>query len=465
MDTKFQKKFENRLKHFDDQKKGLDIEKQNLSIIEKEFENAQNGNWSEILDRKLSQIQTIEKQYEIWNKSGIIKFGKKNSSQIKLKKKNPAQFKQYSKKLSVISKNKNRIQSDIVLLRKIQVDVSKNLNHETNNMSIYKENLLRRINQYRSRIDDIEMDIGKNNFFLDVLPLFKKIRDDQSLIIPWCLQKDTKPSFHILRKTFKRPVGNSAMFDKSERSIIPSTSSYSENLDKIISGRPANLNDRNSQVCQNCGETEYWYYDDLTSDRSCRLCGYVSNIKEVSLKSLRGTETEVTRPFHYIRMNHFMDCLKQRQGIESTSISELAISQVCNELLAMKMYDPKKIKPSHIRSILKKIGQSGSYDHEIQIWSSITGNKPPRFSPTQISVLKIMFQQTQGPYEKYKNKRHNYLTYTYAIRKMLEILQFPEEVLEFYPTLRSKNNLRCQDEIWKNICRDLGWCFYESKLM
>jgi hypothetical protein len=73
-----------------------------------------------------------------------------------------------------------------------------------------------------------------------------------------------------------------------------------------------------------------------------------------------------------------------------------------------------------------------------------------------------MFQKIQEPFERHcPPDRINFLSYSYVIYKFCQLLGY-HEYLPYFSLLKSKDKLRTQDKIWKNICLDIGWKFYPS---
>ena len=74
-----------------------------------------------------------------------------------------------------------------------------------------------------------------------------------------------------------------------------------------------------------------------------------------------------------------------------------------------------------------------------------------------------MFKKTLVPFRKYcpPNKRKNYLSYNYVMYKFFQLLEL-DEYLHHFQLLKSRTKLHQQDQIWKNICNDLGWEYIPS---
>ena len=67
--------------------------------------------------------------------------------------------------------------------------------------------------------------------------------------------------------------------------------------------------------------------------------------------------------------------------------------------------------------------------------------------------------EIQKPYSKYcPNQRVNFLNYYYVLYKLCELLKEDEYLPHFY-MLKDQVKRMEQDEIWKNICKELEWEF------
>lgn len=115
-----------------------------------------------------------------------------------------------------------------------------------------------------------------------------------------------------------------------------------------------------------------------------------------------------------------------------------------------------------MREILKKLELNKYYDHVHHIISRINGEPPPKLTKELENELKNMFKQIQKPFaECCPKKRTNFLSYSYVIRKFLELLG-KYEYIKFFPLLKSREKLYHQDLVFKCICKKLEWKFYPS---
>ena len=132
------------------------------------------------------------------------------------------------------------------------------------------------------------------------------------------------------------------------------------------------------------------------------------------------------------------------------------------EIKKEKISDLKSIDYIKMREILKKLDLNKYYDHVHHIISRINGEPPPKLSNELEEKLKFMFKQIQEPFAQCCPKyRTNFLSYSYVIRKFLELLG-EHRYIKFFPLLKSREKLYHQDMVFKCICKKLKWDFHPS---
>ena len=123
---------------------------------------------------------------------------------------------------------------------------------------------------------------------------------------------------------------------------------------------------------------------------------------------------------------------------------------------------PPLIVSSHsgkIKEFLKKLKLNKYYEHIPNIIHKITDNKQLIISPELEVNLISMFNQIQEPFDKHCPKnRKNFLSYSYTLYKFFQLLD-KKEFLVYFPLLKSREKLFEQENIWKNICKELNWDF------
>ena len=166
--------------------------------------------------------------------------------------------------------------------------------------------------------------------------------------------------------------------------------------------------------------------------------------------------------FAYKRGNHFGEWLNQVQAKESTEIPEHVFDAILLEIKKEKVTNMATLTKKKIKNILKRLKLNKYYEHATLIITRINGIPPPNFPPELEDKLRQMFCQIQAPFVKHAPpNRKNFLSYSYCIRKMVQLLD-QDQYIEFFSFLKARDKLQVQDEIWKKICGELSWTFYPS---
>ena len=221
-------------------------------------------------------------------------------------------------------------------------------------------------------------------------------------------------------------------------------------------------------VCYNCNIEKTL---ELSEGRYvCYNCGVIDYVMMDSNKpSFKDPLPEVST-FSYMRKNHFKEWLAQFQAKESKSFPKEIIDEIRLEIKKERITDLSKITRKKIKQYLKKLGYNKYYEHVPYIRFKITGISPPKISESVEKTLIYMFNEIQQPFmeicDKYKvqnnkQKRANFLSYSYVLNKLVELLGL-YELKEYFPLLKSRDKLHEQEQIWKYICNKLDWPFIRS---
>ena len=115
-----------------------------------------------------------------------------------------------------------------------------------------------------------------------------------------------------------------------------------------------------------------------------------------------------------------------------------------------------------MREILKRLKYNKYYEHIPHIINMLNGSKAPLLSRQYEERLRIMFKEIQTPFmEHCPENRKNFLSYSYVLHKFCQLLEL-DELLVYFPLLKSREKLQQQDIIWEKICKDLNWEFIPS---
>lgn len=198
-------------------------------------------------------------------------------------------------------------------------------------------------------------------------------------------------------------------------------------------------------VCEQCGEMNYIIVD---SDKP----NYKEPPAEISY-------------FAYKRSNHFNELIAQTQAKESTEIPQEVIDKILIEIKKERITNMVDVTPVRVRKYLKKLGYNKYYEHIAHIICRLNGRPPISISPEIEEKLRRMFREIQEPFMIARNtvakSRKNFQSYSYLIHKFLQLLG-QDELASHFSLLKNKEKLLMQDQLWKNICGQLGWQFIRS---
>ena len=229
----------------------------------------------------------------------------------------------------------------------------------------------------------------------------------------------------------------------------------------IIDDKVVNIQDTsNNDVCPQCNQKMF-----LNPDNSfifCESCGFTKDIVINSEKVSYKDPPRESSYFAYKRINHFNEWLAQFQAKETTEIPENIYKDILTELNKNIELEIKEVNYKQIREILKKLKFNKYYEHIPHIINIISGKKAPCLSRESEERLRSLFKEIQIPFMKNcPSSRKNFLSYSYVLHKFCELLEY-DNLIEFFPLLKSREKLQQQDKIWESICKDLKWQFIPS---
>jgi hypothetical protein len=214
-------------------------------------------------------------------------------------------------------------------------------------------------------------------------------------------------------------------------------------------------------ACQHCigGEMVMHVVDSL---RCCRNCDAVEYVVIENERPAKRDVPKDSTSFSFKRLSHFNEWLAQIQGKDHPSIPDDAIGFVMIELRRHNIINAADVSVSHVRAILKKLKLSRYYEHVPYIISRIQGVPSDRMPAALEEKLRDMFRKIQIPFVRNSPpSRKNFLSYGYVLHKFVQLLG-ADEYLNKFPLLKSRDKLRVQDAVWRNICKDLDWEFIPS---
>ena len=258
----------------------------------------------------------------------------------------------------------------------------------------------------------------------------------------------------LLEDFFNIKSSSSDKNKQMEKNTNSHVQEYLQNLDDTFIDINNFITD--ADICQSChnGELIPVDHEGILVCNSCSR--HVSYLIENEKPSYKEPPKEVCF-YAYKRINHFREILAQFQAKETTQIPQEVIEniklQIKKERIELKDLTNKKAK-----EVLKKLSYNKYYEH-IPFIKDKLGIKPPIMSQELEETLCNLFMEIQGPYAKWcPDNRVNFLNYYYTVYKLCELLD-QREFLPFFPMLKDREKRIEQDQIWKQICKELDWEF------
>ena len=212
----------------------------------------------------------------------------------------------------------------------------------------------------------------------------------------------------------------------------------------------------NSEICKNCNNGELIRVD----NEGIMICNKCFSTTQFLIENEKPTYKEPPKEvcfYAYKRINHFREILAQFQAKETTLIPDIVIENIKQQIKKERL-DITLTTNKRLKEVLKKLKYNKYYEH-IPFIKDKLGIKPPIMTPELEETLCNLFMDIQVPYAKYcPDDRVNFLNYYYTIHKLCELLN-QTQFLSYFPMLKDREKRIEQDEIWKNICKELDWKF------
>jgi len=262
-------------------------------------------------------------------------------------------------------------------------------------------------------------------------------------------QKDKKKLFEEYKYLRYGDTSNK----KPQYCNLDNTCQICQNIKKINSNLAIS-------ICEYCGNCEDFY---ITTQKNSYMNGPVIEGNNFSYRKFDhfnewlqkfNTNKKLKIPKKDYKIIHFELCeiknklnklnqqLNQQNQSNKLHISSQITRQMCEKILIKTNLTKYN---NHINSILNKFNNRDT--------------SMPKYLQEQ---MKNMFKKTQKPFLKARpENRTNFLSYSYVIRKFLELLG-ENKYYQHFEFLKSREKLYEQDKIWKKICIELNWKFYPS---
>tara|TARA_B100001094_G_scaffold278541_1_gene288102 strand:+ start:558 stop:1718 length:1161 start_codon:yes stop_codon:yes gene_type:complete len=364
---------------------------------------------------------------------------------------------QENKFLETIKKNKESIprkKSDLEKLIKKYNTIQQG--HE-------KFDIGKKIDELKSIIHDIETNKAEIEYFMNLQKFVQHELDcEKNTPLEDIFNENSEDSKDFFKKTSSNTAGSryNNYMKFCFNNIIPDDEELIEDNCHIIQ----NTGGIPILFCKYCKNQEM-IVESRTASATCHECGLSVEYQDDRQNPEFREGVQIISPYAYKRINHFKEWLAQLQAKETTEIPDDVINNILAELKKQRITDSEKVTTAKIRAILKKLRYNKYYEHIPTITYRITGRPPPRLSQELELRLINMFREIQEPFAKWVKieapERKNFLSYSYTLNKMCGLLG-ENELMNFFPLLKSRDKNYVQDKIWKGICQDLGWEFCKS---
>lgn len=214
----------------------------------------------------------------------------------------------------------------------------------------------------------------------------------------------------------------------------------------------------------------------IMQNESCSMCPYCTrvygtcdflSIPRPSIQNFTITTTDeqhVVPISHTQRINHFNDLLAQIQGKENPRIPNELLTTIMEHAFEDGLREKYDITPKYVYSVLKKLRLRRYYNHRVRIAYLLTGIEPEVMTLDMEDKCRHMFVMVCATFEKHcPASRTNFLSYPYCVYKVCELLGYTQFTANL-PLLKGKKNLQKQEEMFRPICAELGWPFYECEI-
>ena len=212
-----------------------------------------------------------------------------------------------------------------------------------------------------------------------------------------------------------------------------------------------------SEICQSCNVEKI--LDKVSAMMICPVCSQADEVLlDCNRPFFKGRQRDATAS--YKRMNHFNELLAQFQGKQNPNVHDSIYELIRDELKKMGINNYyEQVNAKLLYSILKKKGKGKQYENIPCILYKLTGKSPPTLSKSQEDVLRRLFWEIQQPWLRCKEpERKNFMSYSYVFYKFFQMLKM-QDMLQYFPLLKSKEKLIKAEHLWSKICECNGWIF------
>jgi hypothetical protein len=189
----------------------------------------------------------------------------------------------------------------------------------------------------------------------------------------------------------------------------------------------------------------------------CPQCGREEHILIDSDKPSYKDPPPEAGEFTYKRINRFDEWLTQHQAKETTEIPQEVLDSILLEMKKEGVTNLCRLTMEKVRGYLKKLGLNKYYEHIPHIIYCLNGLPTPKLLPVTEEKLRSMFRQIQDIFDVVcPDDRTNFLSYSYLLRKLFELLG-EDEHKKYFRLHKSREKIYQHDKVWQKICKMLNW--------
>ena len=194
----------------------------------------------------------------------------------------------------------------------------------------------------------------------------------------------------------------------------------------------------------------------------CHQCGREEHILIDSDKPSYKDPPPEAGEFTYKRINRFDEWLTQYQAKETTEIPQDVLDSILLEMKKEGISNLCKLTMEKVRGYLKKLSLNKYYEHIPHIIYCLNGLPTPRLTQETEEKLRSMFRQIQDIFDMVcPDNRTNFLSYSYLLRKLLELLG-EDEHMKYFRLHKSREKIYQHDKVWEKICKLLQWSYIRT---
>lgn len=346
------------------------------------------------------------------------------------------------KNFNTQKKSVTKIEKELSKLNQELKILDENRNNFTPKDLERRAEILNKKEQYEEKIQSIENNYDEMDYYDkagDIITDYYNFRDNK--------EKEIKESKSILE--YLNPNKKKENVVKKNKAVL------FEKFCQRIEGVRIKQDDGSNRIkyCKECKVEKILDFGE--SAYICPTCGDMEII-------IVDEDRQIKEYSPYKRLNHFREWLNQFQAKESTEIPESVFTDLVKEINRNRITDLSDLNRDLMQGMLKKLGYNHLYEHIPYIINKLSNLPPPKINGEIENNFLKMFMLIQEPWELYKPKgRKNFLSYSYILYKFCELLEL-DDLLQYFPLLKSPQKLMEQDQVWKKFCKYLKWEFYPT---